>query len=373
MKKTLQLLALLALAALLIATGLKIRAWRAERLAALPPPAPAPWALRVSQVERGTLARGFPALAELIASREVNIRTQVAGIVLSMGPREGVAVAAGDELARIDVREQEQQRAGLSAQVAAARAEVERARDELQRQERLQERQLTTAQQLEATRTAWVAAREQVTRLEREEDALAVRIGYGAVTAPAAGIIAERLAEPGDAVQPGAPLFRLSANGAARLRVTLPQAVLEGVRSGTQVELTHGSETLSIPLNRVFPALDARAMGSAEADLDALPFGLPSGARLPARVILEQVGDALKVPQEALIRTGGGESYCFVLDDVGNGAHLRRVPVTPLLDGGSRVAVEGDIQPGQQVVVAHRSVLLRLRDGDPAIAEGVAP
>ncbi len=279
MKKILRILTLLALATMLVVAGLKIRAWRTEHLAALPPPAPAPWALHAAKVGRGALSRGFPALAELTASREVNIRAQVAGTVLSMGPREGVAVAADEELAHIDVRELEQQGAGLAAQIAAARAEVSRAHDELKRQERLQERKLTTEQQVETTRTAWISAREQVTRLEREEDALAVRIGYGAVTAPAAGIIAERLAEPGDAVQPGAPLYRLSVAGAARLRVTLPQAVLAGVQPGTPVELTHGGETQHLALDRVFPALDARAMGSAEADLDALPFAGCRAAR----------------------------------------------------------------------------------------------
>lgn len=134
----------------------------------------------------------------------------------------------------------------------------------------------------------------------------------------------------------------------------------------------HVAEIRRGALSRGFPALDARAMGCAEVDLDALPFGLPSGARVPARVILEQVNDALTVPQEALVRTGGGKHYVFALDEGGHGAHLRRVSVTPLLDGGSAVAVDGDLKPGDRVVVAHRGVLLRLRNGDPTIAEGVA-
>ena len=41
----------------------------------------------------------------------------------------------------------------------------------------------------------------------------------------------------------------------------------------------------------------------------------------------------------------------------------------PLLEGDRRVAVKADLQPGDRVVVAHRSVLLQLRDGDPVVVE----
>ncbi len=67
-----------------------------------------------------------------------------------------------------------------------------------------------------------------------------MRIGYGEVKAPVQAVVAARLAEPGDAVQPGTPLYRLNVDSAARLRVTLPQEVLSQVQPGTPVILHHG-------------------------------------------------------------------------------------------------------------------------------------
>ena len=357
------LILLLILAA--VAGGIKIRQKRAQELASMPPPEPAPWALHVARVEQGDLVRGFPTLAELSASQEITLRAQVAGTVLEMGPREGVAVKAGEPLARLDVRELMENRASLEAQLAAARAEVRRTLDDYRRQQELKKKGLTSDEALQAKRTAWVAAREKVNSLQRQISALDVRIGYGEVKAPVDAVIAARLAEPGDAVQPGTPLYRLNVDSAARLRVTLPQEVLSLVEPGTPVTLRHGNEEQSVSLNRIFPALDARALGSAEADLERLPFGLPSGARIPAVVILDSVENALTVPHRALASTGTGRSWLFRVED----GRLHRMAVERVLEGDRRVAVKGDLEPGDSVVVAHRSVLLQLRDGDPVSVE----
>ncbi len=121
----------------------------------------------------------------------------------------------------------------------------------------------------------------------------------------------------------------------------------------------------AIALNRIFPALDARALGSAEADLESLPFGLPSGARLSSVVVLASAKGVLTVPHRALVRTGTGKSWLFKVAE----GRLHKVAVQPLLEGDRRVAVKADLQPGDRVVVAHRSVLLQLRDGDPVVVE----
>ncbi len=363
-KVLLTLLVILVLLAA-VAAGIKIRHKRAAQLAQMPPPEPAPWALHVAPVARGSLQRTFPTLAELSASQQITLRAQVAGTILEMGPREGVAVKPGQRLARIDVRELLEQKASLEAQLAAARAEVERARDEYRRHQKLKEKGLTSDEALQARRTAWVAAKEKVRSLQRQISALEVRIGYGEVQAPVAAVIAARLAEPGDAAQPGTPLYRLSVDSAARLKVTLPQEILSQIHPGTRVILRHGDKQLSVTLDRIFPALDARALGSAEADLEGLPFGLPSGARIPAEVVLASVENALEVPLEALVRTGRGQAWLFQVKD----ERLHKVPVTVLLEGDRLAAVRGDLDPGAPVVVAHRSVLLQLADGDPVVTE----
>lgn len=368
--------AIVAVVLALVAAGTVIihqrRAHELERIAA---PEAFPWALHTATVTRRTVKRGFPALATLTTSGEITVMGQVSGTLLKMGPREGQTVARGALLAQIDVRELREKRAALVAQLQAARADAARAADEQKREEQLFKEGGSSATEVEARRTAAVAARQKVRGLEREIAALEVRIGYGEIRAPAAGTIAARLAEPGDVCQLGHPLYRLTVAKGARVRVRLPQQILTRVHPGTRLELNWGTHQTALELTRIYPALDAHALGAAEADTDTLPFGLPSGARVPARVILVSYPEALAVPHDALAAgsTGTTRRVFKVVAEAG-AAHLVAVPVVVELEGRDLIAVSGELEVGDQVVTAHQSVLLALRDGDPVtVITGATP
>ena len=333
-----------------------------------------PWALHTAKVVTGSLSRGFPALATLTGSTDITISSQLSGLIEAMGPREGVKVQQDEVLARISMADLQHQREGLAAQHEAALADQKRAHDEYARQLQLKAKNLTTEELVESKYTAEIAAGKHVANLEKQLAAMDVRIGYGTVFAPRDAIVAARLAEVGDMAQPGKPLYRLTVDSAARLRVSLPQQILEQVRPGTEVVLEYGSQQMTINLSRIFPALDSHALGAAEADLLAMPFGLPSGARIPARVLLETAVNVTSVPHRALVRTGN-EGFLFKIEKRDDGqAIIQRVPVKIILDAHEGLAVAGDLSPGDQVVVAHQSVLMQLRDGDPAsIRPEVAP
>jgi len=360
---------LLLVTALLVVAAAKIRHDRSEKLDNLPIADTAPWALHSVNVEQKDLYRTFTTLAKLIASQQIDIRSQVAGIVDSMGPREGVKVDKGQLLAKINVDELIENRAGLEAQVNAAKADVSRTLDEYQRQLALKKDGLTSDTLVEAHRTAWVNAKEKVNALQRQVSALNIRINYGDVKVPVSAVIAERSAEPGDAIQLGSLLYKLNVDSAARLKVTLPQEVLAQVHPSTQVILSYGQLTQTIPLNRIFPGLDEHALGIAEADLAMLPFGLPSGSRVSAKVILEQAKQSLVLPHRAIVTTAAGKNWCFKVVHKDQGNILKKVQIDILLTGEKFYAVQGNISINDRVIIAHRSVLLRLKDNDPVIVE----
>ncbi len=343
-----------------------LRKQRSQQVESLATMTDTPWALHSAKVKRSTLSREFLALATLHGSTEITLSSQISGTIEKMGPREGVMVHQGDLLVQISVAELKEQRAGLVAQLQAAKADVSRTQDEFQRQQNLQQKGLTTEELFEAKKTAALAASKQVKQLQKQISALDVRIGYGRITAPQTSMVAARLAEPGDTALPGKTLYQLTVDSAARLQVKLPQQILDQVHQGTLVILEYGTKQQSITLSRIFPALDPHALGTAEADLDHMPFALPSGARIPARVVLESVSNALSVPQQAVIQTAQNG---FVFKVVPNKqAHVQRLPVKIVLNTHQGIAVESpELKEGDQVIVAHDSVLLQLSDQDPVI------
>ncbi len=361
--------------ALIIAIGLiigvvKLREMRTAKFEALPKAATPPWALHLANVQQNTLTRSFPVLAKLIGSTEITVSSQVSGIITKMGPREGIKVKKGQLLAQIDVRDLIEQRSGLVAQRKAAEAEVKRAKSEYQRRKKLYSKKLISKEIVEAKRTALIAAREQVKSLIQQIATLDVRIGYGKIYAPRTAIIAARLTETGDVAQPGKALYSLTVNSGARLQVKLPQVILEKVHSGTKVLLEHGKQHASVKINRIFPILDAHALGTAEADLRRMSFHLPSGARISAKVVLQQVKHALIVPRQSVIKTAKGGFLFKAVQTKDKKWHLKRIHVRIRLDASDYFAIATNrLRPGDKVVVAHSSMLLHLKDGDPLYVE----
>jgi multidrug efflux pump subunit AcrA (membrane-fusion protein) len=89
------------------------------------------------------------------------------------------------------------------------------------------------------------------------------------------------------------------------------------------------------------------------AELPALRGGLTG----TGDVEVERLEAPLTVPSIALLRSGGNE-VVFVVRD---GAAVE-VPVTVLAFGDLRAAIEGDLEPGEQVITTG---IERVRDGDP--------
>ena len=228
-----------------------------------------------------------------IELRESRLGAQVPGIVLSVAVEEGDSVLPGqtllvqDTIARALMRDQaraaamaaratwEQTARGSRsedigqalAQKEAARAQAEGAADNFRRIQGLSVQGAATPAQLEAARTQQDASQatfkalessanrlvkgsrvEEITRSRAQwEQAEAVlrsaqdQIDRSIVRAPAGPkgrwIVTERLAEPGEMVQPGGQVLSLADPGRAELRVYLGEKAAAQVRIGQKAEV----------------------------------------------------------------------------------------------------------------------------------------
>ena len=387
--------------AVLVIVGIKIHKKRIAKISDIPAEPAAPWALHFVKVNAKPVDSGFPALAMVSTREELTIMPRISGRILKMGPREGVRVKAGELLVSIDTREIEDTINSLKSKHISALAEAKRDYDEFKREKELLINGGSNASAVEARHTAFVAATQQVNSLEHQIKSLMVRRGYGKIRASADGIIAKRLAEPGDMAVPSRPLYKITASGGAIARAELPQSIMQKVHIGTSMELYYNNKKAVFPVTRIFPTVDARALGIVEADFDKIPFDLPSGARVACRIILNKLTDILQVPYGSLL-CGAGQNRCslfkFAMQDKKN--ILRKIHVAVKLRGHEGVAVQveqehnaaasanelngdtakiGDkdhvsLKAGDMVVVAHESVLLQLKDGDPVVvAKGELP
>jgi RND family efflux transporter MFP subunit len=269
------------------------------------------------------------------------VEAKVSGRVLEYSATPGTSVKAGGLLARLDVQE-------IQAKVDQARAMLDQANRDFDRQKQLIASNATTRQEFDAAE-----ARVKIgTGALNEAETM---LGYASVTAPFDGVVTRKLADVGDLAMPGKPLLEVEAPTSLRFEADLPEAILDRVKLGDRmaVRLTQVVEGIVSEISPVADPVSRTFL----VKLDLPPSeGLRTGQF--GRVSVP-VGEArlLLVPQGAVLKRGQME-IVFVAQ--AGKAALRLVKTGKVLEG--RVEVLSGIEEGEQVIV---SDIARLTDGQP--------
>jgi RND family efflux transporter MFP subunit len=214
-----------------------------------------PVAVEAAAAVAGALTEGIDVTGTLAPKFEVDVKSELTGLVSEVYVREWIRVKRGDPLARIDVREQEAFAKRTEAALESARSSQlqarvadNRARRELDRMRKLKEAGLATEQGLddagseaEAAASRVEAANAQVRAAEEELSQVRTRLAKGLVISPITGIVSESRANVGDLVgEAGAnqPLFHIVDNTVLNLTVTVPSGAMAGLRLGQPLRFT---------------------------------------------------------------------------------------------------------------------------------------
>lgn len=266
--------------------------------------------------------------------------------IVEIPPAEGDRVARGDVLVRFDVPSAAAEAARHEADIARAQALLESARLAQARASELVERGIISRREMENADRELADAQADLARAEaarRTSEAAAAR---AIVRAPFAGIIAQRLHNPGDVVQGIAtdPILRLVDPDRLEVMAPIPAADAPRVLPGAAARVTSVPEPM-----RLIVATRAVATGGGADAIARLTFA--AGATMPVdtRVDIEIEGEehvgAVLVPADAILRTG---SDAAVLVATGNRAE-RRVVTTGLADADSVEIVSG-VEAGELVI-----------------------
>ena len=252
-------------------------------------------AVRVEGVKRGEATRRLRYAGVLGAKDEATLGMALGGRVEAVLVEEGAKVRRGQALARLDARTQE-------AAVAQAAEGVRKAERDLARLRVLHEGGSLPLGEMQNAETGAAVARAALRGATAHRD-LAVLV------APSAGVIEKRMVEPGEAVGPGQPLFRLRGAGGWVVRVGVTDrdvlALERGMKAGVVLDARPG-EVLEAEVSEIAEQATPR-IGTFEVELRLKSE--PRGARagLPAKVELAVVlGNAATVPASALLPGGAG-------------------------------------------------------------------
>lgn len=310
------------LLALLAATGLSsLACGRGEE----PPAAPAPLSVGPEDVTRVVQARltAGPSLAgALTARRTATVRSQVTGPVVEVRAEQGQRVSRGDVLVRVDTAGIADAATSARLGVVSARANLEVARRQEERQRALLAAGAVSQREVEAAAQAAESARAAVAQAEAQLAAAQKQLASTAARAPFDGVVSERPVSIGDVVQPGTELVTVIDPSLLQLEATIPAEQLGRVSVGQPLQFTvdgYPGRAFEGTVARINPAADPATrqvrvyaeLPNPAGALQPLVAGLYAEGRIAtqSRVALTAPGEAIdrRLGRPAVLRVRDGK------------------------------------------------------------------
>ena len=334
--------------------------------------------LRIAAVEHGSLATELIAYGRLEEdpSHSFTLRSPVAGTLRaeprSPWPSIGQTIAPASVVGMVEPRIAPTDRVTLTNQLATARADatsaaatVEAARAAYERARVLNaDAKNVTDRVVEEARSKFESERARLNGARKTVETIesSLQSGGPASATPlvlqSEGTVVELMAQPGESVEAGTPLFRVSRLDRLLARIDLP--VGESIPSGAATTriVPAGQEHQAIEADRIATAaaLDQKAPGQAFLfRLRESRFGLRPGLAVTAYIATGTARQAgVTVPTAAVVRLSG-KAYVYV--QTGEEQFTRKEIQTdsPVASG---YFVGNHLAPGTRIVIAGAQTLL---------------
>ena len=354
----------------------------------------------VARVQRQDLQRDLVLSAEFRAYEEVDLHAKVAGYLKEIRVDVGDRVQAGQLIATLEIPEMVDDNAQAEATRKRSEAELVHAQSELARAQSAHEtahlnyqrlddvikarpalvarqeidnalgKDRESEAQVDSAKAAIAAAEQQIRVAEASEQRVRTLQAYQRITAPFAGVISKRYADPGAMIQAGTssssqamPLVRLSQTARLRLVLAVPESAVPKIRVGSPI----GVRVTAV--NRQFQGTVSRFSGrlqsttrtmDTEVDVDNSRGDLAPGMFAEALVTLDRHNAALSIPMQAV--AGAEDKATLLVVDAQNQLVQREVHLG--LETPERREVLSGLEQGEMVVVGKAAGLrpgLRVR------------
>ncbi len=292
--------------------------------------------LSVTQTLSGTLQ----------AIRSIRIINQVPGLLTSLPVYPGDKVQQGQLLVQIDD-------GILKAEVEKAQATVDQTKVDYRRLKDLAPRKLASESEVAQAKTTHAIAQSDL-RLKQTE------LHHSRILAPIAGIISQRLAEPGDVIPLHSHLLTLIDTSSLKAEIKLSELLLPLINKGNPVDITIdalGKQTFKGKIKRIFPVINNETRrGTIEVILNPVPEGALAGQFCRVKVYTQKQS-RLMLNNNAVRHDKQG-AFVYVLKE----SKAQRVNIITGIQQNELIEVLDGLDETQQII---SKGFLGLKDGMP--------
>lgn len=358
--------------------------------------------LVIDTVTRGTLENDVTAAGVLAPDRVRVVSSLADGIVTSVSVRPGSHVAADSVIARLDNPDLGVAVVDAAAQLAAARADVQSAREEAAAARLDEDSALRSARAEDARATvearsdtdlhekgliADLQYRSAVITSSEDHDLVAIaasKVTVGAadaeakvaaaqarvdqlaaalaarqaqvatlvVLAGAGGIVQSVAVDPGQRVAEGAEFARIADERDLKAVLQVAESDVRGVIPGQRVRITASDAgTTSGRVTRIAPAAQNGTV-AVDVSLDSVPSGARADQNIDGTIVVARIANALSIARPAAASDAASDAL-YRLDR--DGTHAYRTQVTLASGSADRAHVIRGLVAGDRVIVSDTS------------------
>lgn len=303
-------------------------------------PETAPVKVRAITVQERNISSRVEVVGTVKAVEQAVIAAKISGTIVEIPVVLGSRVNRGDLLVKINAEE-------ISARVLQAQAQLDQARRNLQREEKLLKQQASTPETVKSMRDMLAVAKAGY----REAASM---LSYTTINAPFSGVITRKIANTGDLATPGTPLLNLENPGRLQVVAAIPETIALRISPGDAlaVRIPVAEKTLDATVAEISPVVDplSRTL-RVKVNLrssEGLRTGMFARVRIPGTE-----STTLMVPEKAVIPFGQLEKV-FVVQD--GRAQLRLVRTG--MRGEGQVEVLSGLRTGERIVTENNRLLI---------------
>ncbi|MFK7886109.1 MAG: efflux RND transporter periplasmic adaptor subunit [Gammaproteobacteria bacterium] len=301
-----------------------------------------PTPVELATVRTGDISAIYTGTATLEADGEAMVMAKVGGELVALLVNEGDRVEAGQPVARLDGDR-------LALEVKRAKANLEKTRQEYERNVELHQKGLLPAgtyeglkYDLDALKAAYELAR--------------LELSYTTVRAPIAGIISERMVKAGNTVNASQGIFAVTDLEPLLAYLYVPERQFSKLKKGQGVVMTVDAlpnQSFEGRVQLISPVIDpTTATFKVTAEINDASEQLKPGMFGRVHVEFDTHQNVPLVPRVALLNTDT-ESAVFVVED---GVAKRR-PIRVGYTSNGDIEVTDGLSAGEQVVVIGQNSL----------------
>lgn len=304
-------------------------------------------------VESRVLSRVLPLSGSMAPVVQATVKAKVSGEIQQLSIREGQDVREGDVIARIDTRNL---RATYDRELAAtdkARAELELAKLNRDKNRQLLDQKYISQNTFEATESAYAGNAANLKLAEANARLAKINLDDAVVRAPFAGTISKRLVQPGEKVSSDSSIVTLVDLRHMLLEAAVPAAEIPAISVGQRVRFKvggFGQRQFDGEVQRISPMT---AEGSRAITIYiAVPNtdrALKGGMFAQGELVLNSSTPVMSIPAAA-VKYESAVPVVYTLQ----GDKIRRQQITLGIqtEGNAFVEVSAGLKAGDRVILA---------------------